>query len=63
MLNVAGDALKGDEKALKLNEEALKSDSTALNDDGDVLKGRFGCVKERREALMSNVKMFKMWIQ
>ena len=58
MLNLAGDALKGDEKALKLNEEVVKSDSTALS-DGDVLKGRFGCVKERRETLMSNGKVFK----
>ena len=48
MLKVAEYALKGDEKALKFNEEALKSDINALNYDGDVFKGRFGCVKERR---------------
>ena len=39
--------------------ETLKSESNALNDDRDVLKGRFGCVKERRKALMSNGKVFK----
>ena len=44
IFKVAGDALKGDEKAFIFNEEVLKSDSNALNDDGDVLKGRFGCV-------------------
>ena len=34
MLSVAGDALKGDEKALKLNEEALKSEEKVLKGDG-----------------------------
>ena len=61
MLKAAGDALKGDEKASKFNEEALKSDSNALN-DRDVLKGRFGCFKKRREALKSNGKVFKDYV-
>ena len=30
-----------------------------LKNNGDVLKGRLGCGKERREALNNNVKVLK----
>ena len=40
-------------------QNSTRIDSNELNADGDVLTGRFGCAKERREALKSNGKVLK----